>query len=388
VTSDVRRALGAIFVARTAITGGLRVVYPFLPAIARGLGIPLATLGNLIALRNLGGVVTPAAARLAESVGRRSLMAAATAIAGVGCLLTAIAPGVAVAGVGLVMVGIAKPAFDVPMQSWLGDRVAYEERGRVFGLSEFTWSLALLVTVPVSGFLITATDWRAPFLLVAIFCAAGVVAVFLGIDSDRPGRRVRRPLVLRSFHFWMLACTFSFSVAAELLFLVYGRWLEDDFGMTIGAIGVFTLLVVASETVGEGLVTGVADRIGLKRMVMLGLLGSAVAYASLGYVGSSLAAAVVVVVGWFVTFEVTIVAAIPFTSELAAESRDRLLSLLSVVVVGGRAVGAALAGPLYEFGRMRATGLTAAALVLIAAASLVKVPDPGLAPDPVDYGVH
>lgn len=385
---DVRRALGAIFVARTAITGGLRVVYPFLPAIARGLGIPLSTLGNLIAIRNLGGVAAPAAARLSESVGRRSLMTASTVVAGAGCLITALSPSLAFAGLGLVMVGIAKPAFDVPMQSWLGDRVPYEERGRVFGISELTWSLALLVTVPASGFLIAATDWRAPFFLVAAFCAAGLVAVALGIDSDRPAQRVRRPLRLTAPHVWMLASSFAFSVAAEILFLVYGRWLEDDFGMSIGAIGVFTLIVVGAETGGEVIVASVADRIGLKRMILGGLVGSAFAYASLGFVGSSLVAAIVVVIAWFVTFEVTIVAAIPFTSELAVESRDRLLSLLSVVVVGGRAAGAVVAGPIYDAGAVGASGWAASALVVLAAAALTRVPDPGRRPEPGDYGVH
>ncbi|HVM35139.1 MAG TPA: MFS transporter [Actinomycetota bacterium] len=385
---DVRRALAAVFVARTAITGGLRVVYPFLPAIARGLGIPLSTLGNLIALRNLGGVAAPLAARIAENMGRRSLMTASTVIAGTGCLLTALAPSLALAGVGLVMVGVSKPAFDVPMQSWLGDRVPYEERGRVFGISEFSWSLALLVTVPVSGFLITATDWRAPFFLVAGFCVAGVVAILIGIDSDRPARRIKRSLEITQAHIAMLSCAFLFSVAAEILFLVYGRWLEDAFGLSIGAIGVFTLVVVASETAGEGIVTTIADRVGLKRMIMGGLVGSAVAYASLGFVGGSLAGAVVAVIAWFITFEITIVAAIPFTSELAVAGRDRLLSLMSVVVVGGRAAGAAGAGPLYDLGAMRASGIAASILVLMAAVVLTRVPDPGERPEPADPGMH
>lgn len=385
---DVRRALAAAFVARTAITGGLRVVYPFLPAIARGLGTTPATLGNLIALRNLGGVVAPGAARLAENVGRRSLMSAATVIAGTGCLLTALAPSLALAAAGLVLVGLAKPAFDVPMQSWLGDRVPYEERGRVFGISEFSWSFALLMTVPASGFLIAATDWRAPFILVACFCAAGVVAIAVGMDSDRPARRIRRPLEITAPHVLMLLCAGLFSVAAEILFLVYGRWLEDDFGMSIGAIGVFTLIVVASETAGEAVVTAVADRVGLKRMIMGGLLGSVVAYASLGFVGSSLWGAVVAVIAWFITFEVTIVAAIPFTSELAVAARDRLLSLMSVVVVGGRAAGAVIGGPLYSAGGMRASGIAASLLVVAAAVALLGVPDPGERPEPADLGMH
>ncbi|MPZ69868.1 MAG: MFS transporter, partial [Actinobacteria bacterium] len=158
---QIRRALIAVLIARTAANAGLRIVYPFLPAISRGLGVSVATLSVLIAVRNFGGIAAPLAARTAETIGRRSMMMWSVGAVAVGTAITAAAPGLWVAGIGIVLVGLAKPAFDVPMQGWFGDRVPYERRGRVLGITELTWSTALLVTVPVSGFLIAATSWRA-----------------------------------------------------------------------------------------------------------------------------------------------------------------------------------------------------------------------------------
>ncbi|MEO8323134.1 MAG: MFS transporter, partial [Actinomycetota bacterium] len=331
VSTQIRRALVAVLIARTAANAGLRIVYPFLPTISRGLGVSIATLSVLIAVRNLGGVAAPLAARTAETIGRRSMMTWAMGTVAVGTALTAIAPGFAVAGIGIVLVGLAKPAFDVPMQGWFGDRVPYERRGRILGITELTWSVALLVTVPVSGFLIAATSWRAPFVLISVMAVAGTIAIFVGIGDDRPPHRTKKPLKMTAPRVTILALTLLFSVAAELVFIVYGQWLEDSFGLSVAAIGLFTIAVVVAEMIGEGLVTWFGDRVGPHRMILLGLLVSVAAYGALGLVGGSIALAVVVVIAWLLSFEITIVATIPLVSELATESRDRLLSLLAVL---------------------------------------------------------
>jgi predicted MFS family arabinose efflux permease len=194
------------------------------------------------------------------------------------------------------------------------------------------------------------------------------------MDSDRPARPARARLALTAPHRLVLGVTLLFTVASELLFVVYGRWLLDDFGMSVAAIGVFTVVVVAAELTGEGLVAGYADRVGLRRAVMLGLVGSAAAYAGLGLAGGSLTAAVVLVIAWFVTFEVTICAAVPLVSELAVDARDRLLSLMVSVTALGRALGALLAPGVYGAGGIAASGLAAAACVLAAAALLTRLP--------------
>jgi MFS transporter, DHA1 family, inner membrane transport protein len=374
MSEEVKRALVAVFIARTAANGALRVVYPFLPAIARGLGVSFAAASSLVAVRNLGGVATPLAARLSELVGRRRLMVWAMGLIVAGCALTAGAPSFGVAGIGIILVGLAKPSFDVPMQAWFGQRVPYETRGRVFGITELTWSVALIVTVPASGFLIAATSWRAPFVLVGIFALVGAAAIGKGLESDVPGEHLARPLVLDSQRALVLVVILLFSVAAEIPFVLYGKWLETSFGLSVGGIGVFTLVVVGAELAGEGLIVAVADRTGLRKMMLAGLVVSACAYGGLAF-ANSLPSAVVVVVTWISAFEVTIVAAIPFVSELAVASRDRMLSLLAVVVAIGRSLGAIGAPAIYSTGGIRLAGIVSAACAVSAAGLLLRVPD-------------
>ncbi|MGH2752189.1 MAG: MFS transporter [Actinomycetota bacterium] len=384
---DVRRALVATFIARSAANGAVRVVYPFLPAIARGLGVSPAALASLIALRNLGGLATPAVARLSERRGRRWMMLVAMVAVTLGCILTSTAGTLLVAGAGIILVGFANPAFAIPMQAWFGDRVPYSERGRIFGITELTWSVGLLAAVPLSGVLIELTSWRAPFIIVGIASALGAVAIARGIDSDRPHEHVRRKLELTAPRVRMLMAVLLFIAAAEIPFVVYGQWLEDSFGLSVAGIGAFTVVVVVAELLGEGLVTVYADRWGLRRMFFGGLMLSGVAYLGFSVTGSTLIIGALVVIVWIASFEVTIVAAIPFASEMAADARERLLSLFAVMVAGGRAAGALAAQPLFAAGGITLAGFVSAACVGAAALLLwgVKehaagVVDPGLHP--------
>lgn len=375
VRTEVRAALVAVLIARTAVNGGHRIVYPFLPEIARGLGVSLGTMGLLLALRSLTGLAAPLVPGLSERLGRRSLMIAACVGTTAGCAVLAGAQAVPAAAVGLVLAGLAKPAFDIPMQGWFGARVPYERRGRVLGTTELTWALSLLLALP-AGFLIAATSWRAPFVMIAILGLIGAAVVARLMAGDRPTSRVHQTLHFSPEVRRILLVVLGFRIASELLFVVYGTWLESDFGLSVAAIGVFTVVVVGGELIGEGSVAVFADRVGLKRSILIGLIGSGIVYACLGLVGGALWAAVLAVVAWFILFEVTIVATIPFVTGLAGDARERALALVATVSVGAGGL-AAVAGPqLFRIGGMALCGLVAAASVMLAALVLARVPSP------------
>lgn len=378
---EIRLALVAVVIARTALNGGLRVVFPFLPEIARGLDTTLATMGVLVALRSLVGVGAPAAAALAERVGRRSVMLAGLAATAVGSGMIGLAPGVWLAAAGFVVVGLGKPLFDVPMQGWFGSRVPYANRGRVLGITELSWAGGLLVTVPLSGFLIARTTWRIQFLVVVVLVVAGILAVAGLMADDRPKHRETTTMVWTRPRLAVLAVVALFTFAAESLFVVYGAWLEADLGFDVAAIGVFSLLVVASELAGEGGVAAVGDRVGLRRAVIIGLVTSAVAYASLPIVGGQVGIAIGVVIVWFIAFEITIVASVPLVTEIGGDSRDRLLGRMVAIIATSRAIGAVLAPQVFERGGIGAMGLIAAVAVLTGALVMWRaVPDPATTP--------
>lgn len=364
-----------MLVARLAHNGGIRVVYPFLPQIADGLGVSLATLSALLAARwILPGLSAPVCARLVERWGSRRLMLAATVLLAAGCLVTVTGGWWLVASVGFVVIGLGKPLFDVPMQGWFSHRVPFTERARVLGLTELTWGLSLLVTVPLSGFLIAAWSWRAPFLLVSALAALGTLALHRLIATDSGRISQPRPLVLTGARRAVLGTVALFSMASELVFVRYASWLADDLGLRVVGVGLFTLIFVVAELCGEGAVVAVADRLGPRRMAIGALLASAAVYLAFSLVGSAFVAAVIVVFAWLLCFEITVVATIPLVTGLAPEARERLLALLFTATAAGRALGDVLAGPLYELGGIGANGAAAAVAALLAVGLLRFVP--------------
>lgn len=189
-TVIARRALVGIVVARIAVNGGIRVVYPFVALIAAGLGMSVQGLALLVASRALAGLAGPAVARMVSPARRRILMLASQVLVAAGCL-TIVAAGSApvtvramLVGTGFIATGLARPLFDLPMQTWVRAHVPVTARGRVLGVTETGWALSLALTVPAAGVLIERTDWRSPFLLVVAVAVAGAIALVLTVPRD------------------------------------------------------------------------------------------------------------------------------------------------------------------------------------------------------------
>lgn len=379
-------AVAAIVVARTATNGSWRVVYPFVGEVADGLGVGLTAVGGLLFVRAVAALIAPAVPVAIDRAGhRRVMLAALVAVMGGAAVLAATDAlpagwwALLGAAAGFAVLGLAKPLFDVSMQGWLGARVPAQRRGRVLGVTELAWGLALVLAFP-AGWLIVWAGWTAMFWLVAAVAVAGFVGVAVTLPRRDPHRPTPAKLALSDLRGplgVLIVVVVLFRLAAELLFVVYGPWLEADLGMMVTAIGAFTLIVVASELAGEGAVAAIGDRVGLRRSVLIGLVGTTVAYASLGLVGGSLAAAIVVVVAWFVLFEVTIVATIPLAIGLAQARRERLMSLIATVNVAATGIGALLGPALFSAAGIWLNGLVAAGCTATATALvLARVPAP------------
>ena len=165
--SGWHRTLAVILLSRFALNLQWRIVYPFLPAISRGLGVPLEIASLLLTVRALAGMTSPIFGILADRRGRWAPMIGGLAALAVGAALVSVAPSFSLALGAFALLGLSKASYDPGLQAYIGDAVPYEERGRVMGILELPWSLAWLIGVPVSGFLIARIGWRAPFWIIA-----------------------------------------------------------------------------------------------------------------------------------------------------------------------------------------------------------------------------
>ena len=403
--AEQRRAeaglLARILPTRLLVNAQFRLVYPFLPAIARGLGVPLETAALLVAFRAAFGAISPLFGLLADRIGRKPLMVAGVAALALGAAVVALGQGFGVVLLGFGLLGVSQSAYDPAMQAHVSDAVPQERLGRALGIVELSWAGSWLIGVPATGFLMARWGWQSPFVVIA---GLGLLCILLTLTV----REVRSPATtrLRSGSDAELAAAMSrsepsgkpseddrvrskgvgvhgavlprpviFALAAsslilfanESLFIVYGALMEQRFGLTLGALGVASIAVSLAELVGASAVVALADRLGKRRSLIVGLLFNAACFALLPFTGAVLPIALTGLAVVALTSEFSIVTSIPLLSGLADRSRGLVMALRTALMWGMVIVASFVAPRLWDAFGLPAVAATSAASALLAA---------------------
>jgi predicted MFS family arabinose efflux permease len=152
--------------------------------------------------------------------------------------------------------------------------------------------------------------------------------------------------------------------------IVYGVWLEDAFNLKVTALGASAIVIGLAELAGEGGVAGIADRIGKRRAVALGIGGNALASLLLPLLGFSAEGALVGLFFIFITFEFALVSSLPLMTELVPSARATMMAGNVTAFAAGRMFGALVGTPVFAYGLL-ANGMAAAVLNGMALMALV-----------------
>ena len=340
---------------RTILNTAHRMVYPFLPVFARGLGVDLTSMSLLMTARSLLGITSPLFAPMADRRGRKFGMLVGTVIFTFGVSLVAIHPSFWTLAIALMLAMLGKYMFDPAMQAYFGDRIPYHQRGTALAVTEVAWSMSFIVGVPVVGFLIDRFGWPAPFPIFTIF---GLV-IFFVIWRIVPAEDSHHKLANNSRDgyravFSSVPAMAGISIAMwasagnEMVNIIFGVWLEDSFGLKILALAGASAVIGISELSGEGLVAFTTDRLGKPLALTIGLVGNALASILLPIIGQTQAGALVGLFLFYITFEYVMVSHIPLMTELVSSARATMLSMNVTGHAVGRALGALLAAFIYQ----------------------------------------
>ena len=363
IARPFRAQLPIIFAVRTTVNTALRIIYPFLPSIARGLGVSLAVASQIVTLRMVAGLAAPLLGLLADRYSRRRVMEAGLALFVLAGLLMAGLGTLPAAAIAFTLYGLAKALYDPAVHAYVGDRVPYHERGRAVGIMELSWSSAWLLGVPASGFLIERFGWRAPWAVLIVLGIAGLGLTHAGLPpairpaAREPGKSLlasmiatwrdllrRRPVVV------LLATSLLLTMAIEVPFIVYGAWIETSFGLSLSTLGLASVVVGVAEAAAELGSAAITDRLGKKRSVLVGLLGLAASLVALPWLARlGLAAALAGVMLMLLNFEFGVVSLLPLATELAPESRASLFSLTVMAFSLSRILAALVGGWLWQW---------------------------------------
>ncbi len=389
-SKNLTEQVAILSVTRVVLHTLYRMVYPFLSVFARGLGVDLAQLSVALTARSMMGFLGPFLATIADRYGRKISMLLGLGLVIIASLMIWLFPSFPMFFAGLMLSMLGNLMFIPAMQAFIGDRVPYEKRGRVLGITELSWAAAFIAGIPFVGWMMARSNpdkaWLVPFPLIAILGLGCLILIAWRVPNNRspiPAQgnglaTIRKMLGITSV-LAGLGFAISVSAANEVVNLVFGVWLEDRFALKLAALGAASAVIGISELGGEGLSALLSDKLGKEVAITIGLITSVVSTFILYFFSGSVAGALTGLFFFYLGFEFTLVSSLPLMTELFPAARATVMALTIACFSLGRALGAALAPWLYNLGFV--FNLLAAVIMVVTGFVLLQHIHPAAADD-------
>lgn len=354
---------------------GVRMMYPYLPAYAAGLGISLTAMGSLLALRNGLILLAPLFGHLADRSGSRRYLLIGFVLLGTGMSLLGWGRGWVAATVAFLLLGAADAINTALMQAYVSEHVGPAVRGRALATVEYAWAITGIAVLPLVGWLLANVDEQAPFRLMALAAVGAWCLLAFVMPGDVP-RAGRRPLSWRaqmggivrdrSALAAVLVSAFVF-IAIESFFVVWGAHLVRRFGFHPGQVGFVALLIGLAELGGSVLSSLIIDRVGKRRGTLGGVLAFLLVLSLMPWFDRSLPTVILGLTLASLCLEYSIVSSIPLLGQQRPASRASVFALGVMAAALTRGISAPVALWLFEhIAFIAAIGYAVAALVVTA----------------------
>lgn len=348
---DVRRRVSLLTTARMCANACFRFAPPFLATIAAGQRVSLDRMGVALAISELSGLASPLTGRLADRLHRRTAMVVGLGGVGVGALLAAASKHITFFTLAIIVIAQSKVMFDLALGAWVSDRVPFDRRGRVIGITETSWALGLLVGVTTMGLVTAATSWRVGYVVgaMAVLLLATFVARTLPDDPAGQSHAERKAAVGSiSRKGWVVAVgMFCLMAASQTVFITFGSWLKDHFGMSNTGVSIVAFGLGFGELLASLSAARFSDRWGKERAAGRGAGVMIPAALVLATFHSHLWIGLPMLIVAISAFEFAIVCAIPLATEIIPGSPARGMAVMFLVGTLGRATASIPATRLY-----------------------------------------
>jgi len=228
---------GTLFLA----TADNQLLIPLLPTLARELSIDTIYLGWLFSGYALAAAVSSLTlGPLTDRFGRVRFLFIGLFLLLVTGLCTYFVNSFSQLVLLRIMAGFAGGLLSTCTAGLVGDRFAYANRGRVMGIVLSSYFVALIVGIPVAGFLADRWNWRVVFLVLSILAAALLLTALLHLSKEkRKPEETSKGSYLSAYSLFLRrsetrsAVLVSFGVSgATLSFLTFiSKYLDEAFGL-------------------------------------------------------------------------------------------------------------------------------------------------------------
>ncbi|MFF2331289.1 MULTISPECIES: MFS transporter [unclassified Streptomyces] len=358
------------------------VVSPLLVDMSESFDTSVAVMALSVSVYGIGTAVGALIfAPLGDRVSRRLSLSVGMTVFVLGTLLCAFAAGPGLLFTGRALAGLATGAFVPTAYAFVGDQIPYRYRARAMGVIVSSWSLSLVLGVPLGSFVGQWANWRWTFGLLSVLGAfAGCVLFRAGSeDPGRPrpaaedapaasakdwSRSAARAFLAPKVPTYVLA-TFLNMLGFYGMYTYLGSALQYRFGP--GSLLTGLMILVYGLGFSTSFLTGRwADELGKER-VLVGLFAGLVpALAIIPQVSRWTVPLVVCLFLWGSMQSLVVTLLSTLLSECSQHYRGTVLAFYSLATNLAVALGAALLGPLFTAHGLSAVGWVCAGITLVA----------------------
>jgi predicted MFS family arabinose efflux permease len=353
--------------AKTLVDTTNQIYNPYIGIIGAGIGVSTIAMGRLISIRSLMGIAAPFLGSLADRIGYRAVMRVCLVLAGLAMIVGALSGNIYIFGLSMVMGGIGAVGYTPTLHAYLSSRLPYEKRALGLGIIEYSWALAGIAGLFISGLLIDAFSWKTPFFLLG----GGLIfmAIFYGtlpsrkdrgtdLEIENPERKLNIPektfwVRIKSFFdlgenyksAWANICVSGLAMFAMMnIIIIHGGWLGTEYNVGPKILGFISLLFGLFDLTASISVSIFVDRIGKRRSVTIGVLIMILGFILFPFLNRGLVLAVVSIIIPRIGFEFAIVSNFSLLSEQVPEKRGKIMGLGATFAYLGTSL-AGLTGP-------------------------------------------
>jgi YNFM family putative membrane transporter len=372
-----RREIWALYAGTVAAYSDMYLTQPVLPLLSQEFGVGPATAGLTVS----AVVLTIAASAslhgpLSDALGRRRVMAAATALLAAATLACAFAPSLGALIALRALQGLFVPGMTAVSVAYAGDRFSAAELPRVVGGIIGASVVGGLLGRVGAGAITAQAGWRVAFGVFAVMTAAAALGLARQLQPGRPGGgggwgraargmlgHLREPRLLGAF---LVGAALFFGWMGIFTYLPYH--LTRAWGLSTGLVS-SVYLVYAAGVLVSPLAGRLSARVGATALVGWGLVveGAGMAATLAGSLPLLVAGLVVLVAGTFMAQAV-----VPaFVNQTARTSKGGASALYLTFYYLGGTLGSVLPGLAWQaLGWPGVVGTCGAAVALALLANL------------------
>ncbi|AOY15837.1 MFS transporter [Bacillus sp. ABP14] len=327
------------------------LVAPLLPVITETISIPDGSGGLLITIYALCyGITAPIFGTMSDRVGRKRMIIIGFTIFSISTFCTGLAKSFEILLLFRGLTGLSGAMIMPSVFALVGDKVTYESRGKAMGTIMGAMIGSTVIGVPIGAFLSEVGNWQWTFYSIGLLTLFLTLLVNHILRNEKQRNDVHVSIVktlgaqfkMVSVLFALLA-TFLWTIGLHGMFSYIGVYYGDNFGLSVGEIGIVIFLAGVGSVAGNILGGKLADKIGKKNVISIASIVTSISVILFSLSIENLVIAITLHIIWslFIGFGQASLTAL--ISELKPAVRGTVMALNSSAMYIGMTIASGIA---------------------------------------------